>query len=245
MTMRRGRFITFEGGEGMGKSTQARRLAEVLRERGLSVVETREPGGAEGAERLRNILLDATAECWDPMSEALIVSAARRNHLRHTIRPALDKGAWVICDRFADSTTAYQGYGHGVDCESLEYLYDLAAGPFGPDLTVILNMDPDAGLARARSRGVVTRFEILDRDFHHRVNLGFLSIAGREPERCVIVDADGEEDAVAARVLSAVEERMRAWALDAEAVEGPANEEDTANGAGQGDDSRGSLDGPG
>nr|WP_092782100.1 dTMP kinase [Rhodospira trueperi] len=243
MTTPRGRFITFEGGEGMGKSTQARRLAEVLREQGLSVVETREPGGAEGAERLRNVLLEAPAECWDSISEALIVSAARRNHLRHTIRPALDKGAWVVCDRFVDSTTAYQGHGHGVDLENLEYLYDLAAGPFGPDLTLILNMDPDEGLARARSRGVVTRFEILDRDFHHRVNLGFLAIARREPERCVLVDADGDEDTVAARVLSVVRERMRSWALDAEVVEGRASEEDAADGAGQGNDGRQPVEG--
>lgn len=220
MTMQRGRFITFEGGEGVGKSTQVRRLAEALRQRGREVVETREPGGAAGAERLREVLIDATAECWDPLCEAMIVSAARRNHLRHTIRPALERGAWVVCDRFADSTTAYQGYGHGLGLDVLETLYDLAAGPFGPDLTLVLTMDPETALARARSRGGVTRFETLDLAFHHRVSLGFLDIASRESERCVLVDAADDEAVVADRVLVAVEDRIQAWAAEADAVEG-------------------------
>jgi len=218
--MIRGRFITLEGGEGAGKSTQARRLAATLRDRGLEVIETREPGGSEGAERLRSVLLDGAADCWDPVSEALIFAAARRNHLQHTIRPALDRGAWVICDRFADSTTAYQGYGHGVSLETLETLYDVTAGPFGPDLTLILDVPPTTGLSRAALRGVVNRFEGLDRAFHHRVHLGFHDIAVREFERCILIDAMGAEDTVAARVQAAVEARMADWAADADAVGG-------------------------
>ncbi|KAA5607249.1 dTMP kinase [Roseospira marina] len=218
--MTRGRFITLEGGEGAGKSTQAKRLAETLRRRGLEVIETREPGGADGAERLRDVLLDAPKEWWDPVGEALLLAAARRNHLQHTIRPALDRGAWVICDRFADSTMAYQGHGHGVPEGTLETLYDVAAGPFGPDLTLILDVPAETGLARAASRGTVNRFEALDRAFHLRVHLGFHDIAAREPERCMLIDALADQDTVASRVLAAVDARIAEWAADADAVDG-------------------------
>lgn len=218
--MTRGRFITLEGGEGAGKSTQAVRLADALRARGLEVVETREPGGSEGAEALRAVLLDGDKDRWDPVCEALILAAARRSHLRATIRPALERGAWVVCDRFADSTIAYQGYGHGVAFDTLEMLYDIAAGPFGPDLTLILDVPAKTGLARAASRGVVNRFEGLDRGFHERVHLGFHDIAQRESERCRLIDALADTETVAARVLAAIENRMAEWAADAEVVEG-------------------------
>lgn len=207
----RGRFLTVEGGEGAGKSTQIRHLAAFLRAKGHEVVETREPGGAEGAEQLRAVLLEAPPDRWDPIAETLIVSAARRNHVAHTIRPALDRGAWVLCDRFADSTVAYQGFGHGVPGQTLEILYDLACGPFTPDLTLILSLDPAKGLARARSRGPVTRFERLGNEFHTRVHMGFLAIAEREAERCVVIDADADEATIAARIRSVVEARAAEW----------------------------------
>lgn len=214
----RGRFLTVEGGEGTGKSTQARRLAAGLRDRGLTVVETREPGGSEGAERLRSLLVDGPEDQWDPMTEALILAAARRDHLRHTVRPALDRGAWVVCDRFMDSTMAYQGHGHGVPLETLETLYDIAAGAFMPDLTLILDHDPAVGLARARARGPISRYERLDAAFHHRVCLGFLEIAARDPERCVVISAEGDEETVAHRIDAAVQARMDTWRADADVV---------------------------
>ncbi|MQX36979.1 dTMP kinase [Roseospira navarrensis] len=221
--MRRGRFITLEGGEGAGKSTQARRLATALRGHGLEVIETREPGGAPGAEHLRAALFeDPAGDRWDAVSEALILAAARRNHIRHTIRPALERGAWVVCDRFADSTTAYQGYGHGVSLETLEMLYDLAAGPFTPDLTLILDVPARFGLSRAAARGVVNRFEGLDLGFHERVHLGFHEIAAIDPERCALIDAMGDEDTVAARVMATMDARMAQWTADADVVDGAA-----------------------
>ncbi len=208
----RGRFVTLEGGEGTGKSTQAECLAAWLRAKGLEVVKTREPGGSDGAERLRAVLLDAEPATWDPMTEALIVSAARRNHLEQTIKPALARGAWVVCDRFADSTTAYQGHGHGVNLAALDVLYDLAAGPFLPDLTLVLDLDPATALARTGTRGTTNRFERLPPAFHHRVQLGFLDIASREADRCELVSAEGSVDVVAARVQVIVARRMAGWA---------------------------------
>ncbi|MBB4265820.1 dTMP kinase [Roseospira visakhapatnamensis] len=210
----RGRFITLEGGEGTGKSTQARHLAAWLRARGHTVVETREPGGSSGAEALRAVLVDAPVDGWDAVGEALLLSAARRDHLRHVIWPALRRGDWVVCDRFADSTLAYQGHGHGLAPETLEVLYELVAGPFGPDLTLVLDLDPNVGLMRARARGAVTRFEALDIAFHARVRLGFLDIAGHEPERCTVIAADGDEDTVTARTIKAVQARIEAWSAD-------------------------------
>ncbi len=216
----RGRFITLEGGEGAGKSTQARRLASWLRDQGHSVVETREPGGSPGAEALRAVLVEAPTDGWDAVGEALILSAARRDHLRRVIWPALRQGAWVVCDRFADSTLAYQGHGHGVSPEVLETLYELVAGPFGADLTLVLDLDPNVGLMRARTRGAMTRFECLDVDFHTRVRLGFLDIAGREPERCAVIPADGDESAVTTRMIRAVRARIEAWSADEDMVTG-------------------------
>ena len=212
--MTRGRFITLEGGEGTGKSTQAARLATLMRDCGLEVIETREPGGSPGAERLRAVLLDGPTDGWDPIAEALIISAARRSHLEETVKPALARGAWVVCDRFADSTMAYQGFGHGVDAGALEMLYDLVAGPFLPDLTLILDLDPRTALARAEARGGVNRFERLGTAFHHRVNLGFLDIASRDPERCALVSAQGTADDVTTRLKAVLEARMADWAAD-------------------------------
>jgi dTMP kinase len=205
-----GRFITLEGGEGAGKSTQIARLAERLKIK-HEVVTTREPGGSPGAEMIRKLLVEGPAERWDGTTEALLHFAARRDHLRMTVWPALEHGAWVISDRFADSTRAYQGWGHGLDLATLDRLYSVAVGVFRPDLTLILDLPVDAGLARAATRrGAETRYESLPREFHDRVREGFLTIARLEPERCVVIDASQDIDAVAASIAGAVAERLGA-----------------------------------
>jgi dTMP kinase len=204
-----GRFITFEGGEGAGKSTQVALLADALSRAGLPVLRTREPGGSPGAEEIRKLLLGGSTERWDAVTEALLVSAARRDHLRRTIRPALERGAWVVCDRFADSTTAYQGFAGGVPQDQLDQLYRIAAGPFAPDLTVILDLPVERGLARAASRReAADRFEQQEIGFHQRLRQGFLAIAQREPRRCLVVDATADAAAVHAAILAAVESRL-------------------------------------
>ncbi len=205
-----GRFITLEGGEGGGKSTQARRLADWLGAQGRDVVLTREPGGAPGAEEIRRLLVDGDVRRWDPLGEALLHFAARRDHLLHTILPGLESGAWVVCDRFADSTSAYQGYGHGVDLAALAQLYRICVGELKPDLTLILDLPVEVGLARAAARGAgEDRYERMDRDFHERLREGFLEIARREPDRCVIIDASRDEDAVHTAICAAVDARLR------------------------------------
>ena len=205
-----GRFITLEGGEGAGKSTQIARLTERLKAR-HEIVATREPGGSPGGEMIRKLLVEGPAERWDGTTEALLHFAARRDHLRTTVWPALERGAWVISDRFADSTRAYQGWGHGLDLMALERLYDVAVGVFRPDLTLILDLPVDAGLARAAARrGAETRYESLPRTFHERVREGFLTIARNEPERCVVIDASQDVDAVATSIGRVVAERLGA-----------------------------------
>lgn len=204
--MAAGRFITLEGGEGAGKSTQAALLGDALRAEGLSVVTTREPGGAPAAERIRELLIEG--EGWDPLTEALLHFAARREHLREVVLPALDSGAWVVSDRFADSTTAYQGYGLGVDREIIDELYHRVAGDFRPDLTLIFDLPVETGLARARGRGESDRYERMGLDFHRRLRDGFLEICRAEPERCMLIDATADPETVAASVWAAVRERL-------------------------------------
>jgi len=204
-----GRFITLEGGEGAGKSTQIVRLADWLKARGHDVVTTREPGGAPGAEMIRKLLVEGPAERWDGTTEALLHFAARRDHLRSTVWPALKRGAWVVSDRFADSTRAYQGYGHALDLEALDRLYEVAVDGFRPDLTLILDLPVETGLARAaQRRGGETRYESLPRDFHERVRKGFLEIARAEPKRCAVIDASTDIDAIAAEIARTVGERL-------------------------------------
>jgi dTMP kinase len=204
-----GRFITLEGGEGAGKSTQAARLKSWLEARGLGVVTTREPGGSAGAEMIRKLLVEGPAERWDGMTEALLHFAARRDHLRSTVWPALAQGTWVISDRFADSTLAYQGHGHGVERNVFDRLYGIAVGDFRPDLTLILDLPIETGLARAaRRRGAETRYESLPLDFHARVRAGFLEIARHYPERCAVIDATGDVDATAAAIARVTAERL-------------------------------------
>lgn len=204
-----GRFITLEGGEGAGKSTQIARLKAWLEARGRSVVATREPGGSPGAEMIRKLLVEGPVERWDGMTEALLHFAARREHLRSTVWPALRRGGWVLSDRFADSTLAYQGYGHGVEGAIFEQLYRITAGAFRPDLTLILDLPIETGLARAAARrGLETRYESLPRDFHGRVRAGFLEIAKQDPKRCMVIDATGDIDTIAAAIAQAVAERL-------------------------------------
>lgn len=206
--MTKGRFITLEGGEGGGKSTQVFRLAEKLRRIGLPVVTTREPGGAEGAEIIRKLLVSGDPGRWDAMTELLLHFAARRDHLRRTIWPALERGDWVLSDRFADSTMAYQGYGHGLGRAVVEQMYALVLGDFRPDLTLILDLPVTEGLRRSEDRGGENRYERMDVAFHERLRLGFLEIAKLEPARCVVVDATRPIEAVSEAIAAAVGSRL-------------------------------------
>ena len=202
----RGCFVTFEGGEGGGKSTNLRMLARALRAAGHSVLTTREPGGSDGAEEIRRLLVEGPTDRWDAVSEALLHYAARRDHVLRLIRPALERGDWVIADRFIDSTMAYQGYGHGLGREKIEALQSLAIGLLKPDLTLILDLPVEAGLARAGSRGDnETRYERMANGFHQRLRDGFLDIAMREPDRCVVIDATQDIDSVQKVVICTVE----------------------------------------
>lgn len=210
----RGRFITLEGGEGTGKSTQQGRLAAWLRDQGLAVVETREPGGSPGAEQIRELLVTGEAGRWDAMTETLLHFAARRDHFVRTIQPALAAGTWVVSDRFADSTLAYQGFGHGLGRDPVEALYRLVLDDFAPDLTLILDLPVQAGLDRARQRigvggAAEDRYESMDGSFHERLHEGFHDIARRAPERCRLIDASGSEEAVAAAIRAAVADRFQ------------------------------------
>ncbi|MBP2294745.1 dTMP kinase [Azospirillum rugosum] len=209
MAVTRGRFITLEGGEGAGKSTQIRLLADALAGCGKEVVVTREPGGSKGAEEIRALLVSGETGRWGPVTEALLHTAARRDHLERTVWPALDAGRWVICDRFFDSTMAYQGYGLGLGRELIGVLQATALGDFRPDLTLILDIPVESGLARANARrGGEDRYERMDLDFHRRLRDGFLDIAAREPGRCAVIDASHPVEAVQASVLDAVTRRL-------------------------------------
>ncbi|TCT12369.1 dTMP kinase [Tepidamorphus gemmatus] len=211
--MQPGRFITFEGGEGTGKSTQIERLVERLRARGLDVVQTREPGGTPRAETIRRAVLSGRVAALGPFAEALMMNAARDDHLAELIRPALARDAWVVCDRFADSTRAYQGALGGVTTEVLAALEDLVVGDTKPDLTIILDLDPEIALARARARtraegGAGDRFEDEGLHTHRKLRQAFLDIAAAEPDRCVVIDASGSADEVAERVWRVVSNRL-------------------------------------
>lgn len=206
--MARGRFITFEGGEGTGKSTQLRRLAERLSAQGRTVVATREPGGSPGGEDIRALLVNGAADRWSPVTETLLMYAARRDHIERVIAPALARGDWVVCDRFADSTRAYQGAAGGADPALIAALETHVLGDTRPDLTLILDLPVETGLARAVSRaGGETRFESKGMAFHGRLREAFLAIAKAEPERCAVIDAAGDMAAVEAAIWAAVEAR--------------------------------------
>lgn len=205
----RGRFITFEGGEGAGKSTQARLLVERLQAAGLTVVLTREPGGSEGAEALRNLLVTGDRDRWSPTAETLLMYAGRSDHLDRLIRPALEAGTWVVCDRFSDSTRAYQGAGGGVDPRFIEAIEAEVVGPDRPDLTLVFDMPVEVGLERAFGRDMFeARFESKGLAFHERLRAAFLRIAEAEPGRCARIDAGGTLDEVATEVWAAVSSRL-------------------------------------
>ena len=196
------RFIVFEGGEGAGKSTQVPRLADALRARGEDVVTTREPGGSPGAEAIRGLLVSGDTARWSPETEALLINAARADHLDRTIRPALAKGQWVICDRFADSTMAYQGYGMGLDRAWLEVLRKRVVGDTEPGLTLIFDLSVEVGLGRAIAS---QRYEKMGPAFHDKLRAAFKEIAvSKDGRKRVVIDAGKDVDEVARQVLHAV-----------------------------------------
>lgn len=203
-------FITVDGPDGGGKTTQAERLAAYLRDRGVPVHLTREPGGTWLGERIRDLLLERTGSTapTDPLADAMLFDAARRQLVQEVIRPSMDAGETVICARFTDSTLAYQGYGAGLDIDVLRRLNDLTTGGLRPDLTIILDVPVEAGLAR-KAPGDVTRFEAeFDLAFHHRVRQGFLTLAAAEPDRIAVIDATGDIDAVGDEIGALVDERL-------------------------------------
>ena len=201
----RGRFITFEGGEGAGKSTQVARLAERLASQVGAPLLTREPGGSEGAESVRSLLVTGTTDRWSSLSETLLIFAARDDHLRRAIRPALDAGRWVICDRFSDSTRAYQGAAGGVSRAFISSLEAEVIGDDRPDLTLILDLPVETGLERAMARGGGEgRFEAKGLAFHQRLRDAFAEIARVEPERCALISAEGSPAEVSDRIWGAV-----------------------------------------
>jgi len=200
-----GKFITFEGGEGAGKSTQIQLLKTALDLNGIDTIATREPGGSDGAEQIRRLLVEGDPDRWSPMSEALLNIAARNDHVERLIKPQLNAGSWVVCDRFFDSTKAYQGYGHGLERSTLDMLHNTVFGEFVPDLTLIFDLPVETGMARTVSRGGgEDRFEKMDRSFHERLRRGFLDIAHREPDRCHLINADQSVEVIAMDVKMVV-----------------------------------------
>ena len=204
--MSRGLFITFEGGEGTGKSTQVARLVDRLRAQGLDVVRTREPGGSPGGEAIRDLVVSGSADRWSARTELLLMFAARSDHLERSIRPALEAGRWVVCDRFADSSRAYQGLAGGADTAFVEALDSHVVGRDQPDLTLVFDLPAEVGLERALARAQGdTRFESKGIVFHQALRRAFQAIAEAHPERCRLIDATGTADDVEARVWAAVE----------------------------------------
>ncbi|MBI1214581.1 MAG: dTMP kinase [Alphaproteobacteria bacterium] len=225
----KGRFITLEGGEGTGKSTQLKLLQRALSSAGVEVTTTREPGGTPQAERIRNLLLQRDSGKFDPLTEVLMMFAARREHLVDKIWPDMARGKWVISDRFADSTRAFQGYGMDIPQETIEKVYALVAGDFQPDLTFIFDIDPEAGLQRSLKQLQVTqdatestedRYERMGIAFHTRLREGFLEIAKKFPDRCVVIDAAQDIDTVHRAMLDAITERFGVTPVAEEARHG-------------------------
>ena len=207
--MARGRFITLEGGEGAGKSTQQNRLVARLSELGFDVVATREPGGSVGGVAIRDLLVNGPPERWSAVTEVLLMNAARRDHIERRIRPALERGAFVVCDRFADSTRAYQGAGGEADTAFIETVERHVVGDVRPDLTLILDLPVEEGLHRAAHRGGgEARFEAKGIEFHQRLRQGFLDIAAAEPQRCVVIDSHQSQEVVAEAIWEAVQARL-------------------------------------
>jgi dTMP kinase len=203
-----GRFITLEGGEGVGKSTQVKALAETLRGRGIDVLVTREPGGSEGAEKIRELLLGGSEDRWGARSEALLFAAARADHVERVIRPALEGGSWVLSDRFVDSSLAYQGGAGGLGIETIREINAFGINGWYPDRTFVLISDQGGGRARERDSGASDRIGGRPDDYHRKVEAAFRIIAAEEPERVQLVDASGSQDEVTRRLLDALEELL-------------------------------------
>jgi dTMP kinase len=200
----RGKFISLEGGEGVGKSTQVRALAEAIRGRGLDVIVTREPGGSEGAEKIRELLLGGSEERWGPEAEALLFAAARADHVARTIRPALNQGQWVLADRFIDSSLTYQGGGGGLGIEAVRAINAFGIGDHFPDRTLVLTLAEGADRARARDNSGSDRIGGRPSDYHHRVETAFHIIAAEEPERVKLIEASGTPEQVTERLVGAL-----------------------------------------
>jgi dTMP kinase len=210
-TSGRGRFITFEGGEGAGKSTQIRKLAERLNAARLKTTVTREPGGSPGAEIMRHLVLSGMGKLLGPDAETLLFAAARDDHVRTVIQPALNQGTWVLCDRFFDSTRAYQGSLGQVPAGVLNAMQRVTIGDLKPDLTIILDVPVEVGLKRAAARrgdGTPDRFEGENLQFHEKLREAYHRIAAEDPQRCVLIDANADPDTVAARVWTAVRDHI-------------------------------------
>ncbi len=206
----KGRFITLEGGEGVGKSTQSRALADSIAERGYRALLSREPGGSAGAEAIRDLLMTGGADRWSARSEALLFAAARADHVERTIRPALERGEWVICDRFIDSSRAYQGGAGGLADEDLLTLHRIGSEGLMPDRTLVLVLDPDEAMARAVTRdgAAADRFARQGHDYHQRVADAFRALAASEPARLRLVSASGSRDEVTSRLVAEIEDLL-------------------------------------
>ena len=205
----RGRFISLEGGEGVGKSTQVKALAKALRSRGLDVVVTREPGGSEGAEKIRELLLSGSDDRWGSQAEALLFAAARADHVAKTIRPALEKGQWVLADRFVDSSLAYQGGAGGLGIEAVRAINAFGIGEDFPDRTLVLTLDEGVDRARARDSDRSDRIGGRPDDYHRKVEAAFHIIAAEEPERVRLVDASGTPQQVTERLIGALKDLLQ------------------------------------
>lgn len=203
-----GRFITLEGGEGAGKSTQIQVVKDYLEARGIEVIVTREPGGTSVGQEIRNLLVSGDKDKWSPLSETLLILADRAAHLERVIRPALADGKYVVCDRFFDSTRAYQGIAGGLGLEVIHNLQQPVLGTTLPDVTLLLDIDPEKGLSRAQERGGDLRFESKTLAYHQTLRQAFLDFAKQEPERMVVIDADRDIDAVSADIITALGERL-------------------------------------
>lgn len=215
--MSKGVFITLEGGEGTGKSTQVKMLGAALAAAGLDAVMTREPGGTDQAERIRNLMIQRDAGNFDPLTEAMLMMSARREHLVNKIWPSMEQGKWVVSDRFVDSTRAFQGYGMGLDQGLIDRIYAMIAGDFQPDLTFVFDIDAEKGLSRSLKQLAITadknestedRYERMGVPFHNRLRQGFIDIAKRFPDRCVIIDAAQDIATIHGQILKTIETRF-------------------------------------
>ena len=204
-----GKFISFEGGEGTGKSTQAKMLVQHLEKLGVKSICTREPGGTEIAEDIRKLLIRRTPSGWDPLTEALLHFAARRSHLVETIWPSLERGIWVVTDRFTDSSLVYQGMGMGLGRETIQRLKKLVVGNFSPDLTLIMDLQVEEGIRRTEKRfGERNRYDKMDLHFHKRVREEFLEIASTERKRCVVIDSNESIETIGQNIVDVVNKRF-------------------------------------